>query len=590
VWFPGVDSRAKFALYAAHKGGTTTVFPAAFWIRSLLDLAAARGGNCLQLPVTMVREFSPDALAVMEFRGQQDINIARKMYGRFPPLGQVVTGTAHRSYLRELESGHVQGLLTEDHSALPHYEGRLVAQYDHRAKGYRSGRARAAVWEDLPFGSPQKSIQPQWYVHADGVPDQAKLRIGEYRVGFCDVASPTNERSLVAAMLPRDCIAGAKVPTVMMQSDHPRRDLLLWLAAANSFAMDFLVRMKVSLTMALTILDSLPFPRLPAGDAAAPDIVRRALRLTCTGPEMNELWDEMARAGVVPARKGAEIPGAVEATDRLQLRAELEARLARLYGIDREELAHILDTFPIVQKDDEKTHGEYRTKRVILEIYDAMAEATRTGKPYLDPPPADARVAHPDRGGNVVPLRPATRPQPEVQPAAAAAAMVPDLTAVGANQWVRPHTLERGEIQASILAVLKAYGAPIDRRQARLAALLCLEPHLLAPQLDKAEKAQWARVVGADAKKAVTASIDATTHEWGAAVTGLRGRERLIEDLQQNTWALGTVSDTIDTSGWPEGRAGFVVGLLLRLQNSTQLEAIILKLPSTVRQWWEHAA
>ncbi|MCC6652815.1 MAG: hypothetical protein IT348_16805, partial [Candidatus Eisenbacteria bacterium] len=39
------------------------------------------------------------------------------------------------------------------------------------------------------------------------------------------------------------------------------------------------------------------------------------------------------------------------------------------------------------------------TKRVILEIYDAMAEAARTGKPYqtrLDPPPGDQRVAHPE--------------------------------------------------------------------------------------------------------------------------------------------------------------------------------------------------
>ena len=43
------------------------------------------------------------------------------------------------------------------------------------------------------------------------------------------------------------------------------------------------------------------------------------------------------------------------------------------------------------------THGEYRTKRVILEIYDEMQQATDTGEPYqtrLDPPPADPRVAH----------------------------------------------------------------------------------------------------------------------------------------------------------------------------------------------------
>lgn len=56
-----------------------------------------------------------------------------------------------------------------------------------------------------------------------------------------------------------------------------------------------------------------------------------------------------------------------------------------------------MGTFPIVKRKDEKAHGEYRTKRVILEIYDEMARATETGEPYgtrLDPPPADPRVAH----------------------------------------------------------------------------------------------------------------------------------------------------------------------------------------------------
>ena len=35
--------------------------------------------------------------------------------------------------------------------------------------------------------------------------------------------------------------------------------LLFWLAVANSFVMDFIVRKKVSLTMTYTIMDSLPF-------------------------------------------------------------------------------------------------------------------------------------------------------------------------------------------------------------------------------------------------------------------------------------------------------------------------------------------
>jgi hypothetical protein len=84
--------------------------------------------------------------------------------------------------------------------------------------------------------------------------------------------------------------------------------------------------------------------------------------------------------------------------DRFLIRCELDALYFHLYGISHEDAAYILDTFPIVQRKDEAEHSEYRTKRVILEIYDAMAEAERTGVPYqtqLDPPPADPRCCHP---------------------------------------------------------------------------------------------------------------------------------------------------------------------------------------------------
>ena len=64
----------------------------------------------------------------------------------------------------------------------------------------------------------------------------------------------------------------------------------------------------------------------------------------------------------------------------------------------------------------------------------------------------------------------------------------------------------------------------------------------------------------------------------------------MLEELQQNTWALGTGTDAIDTNGWPDGRAGFVVNVLRRLQQSTQVDAIILKLPTTVQQWLANAA
>ena len=76
------------------------------------------------------------------------------------------------------------------------------------------------------------------------------------------------------------------------------------------------------------------------------------------------------------------------------------ARLKASFPTPRDAVDCIMDTFPIVKRKDEAQYGEYRTERVILEIYDEMAEAMRTGQPYqtrLDPPPADPRCCHPPR-------------------------------------------------------------------------------------------------------------------------------------------------------------------------------------------------
>jgi len=57
---------------------------------------------------------------------------------------------------------------------------------------------------------------------------------------------------------------------------------------------------------------------------------------------------------------------------RAHLRAELDGLYAHLYGLTREELDYILDTFPIVRRKDEAQYGEYRTKRMVLEAYEGL--------------------------------------------------------------------------------------------------------------------------------------------------------------------------------------------------------------------------
>ena len=73
----------------------------------------------------------------------------------------------------------------------------------------------------------------------------------------------------------------------------------------------------------------------------------------------------------------------------------------------------------MVKRKDEAAHGEYRTRRVILEMYDQMAALPKMAVPapkgegeilvpdvsqwatWLNPPPADPSVAHPDTRSSV---------------------------------------------------------------------------------------------------------------------------------------------------------------------------------------------
>jgi hypothetical protein len=71
---------------------------------------------------------------------------------------------------------------------------------------------------------------------------------------------------------------------------------------------------------------------------------------------------------------------------RALIRAELDARIARLYGLTRDELRYILDpqdvygpdfpgeTFRVLKEKEIKQYGEYRTRRLVLAAWDTEEE------------------------------------------------------------------------------------------------------------------------------------------------------------------------------------------------------------------------
>jgi hypothetical protein len=50
-----------------------------------------------------------------------------------------------------------------------------------------------------------------------------------------------------------------------------------------------------------------------------------------------------------------------------------------MYGLTREEAEHVLDSFFVVRKYEERDRGEYRTKRLVLDAYGRMADAIAKG-------------------------------------------------------------------------------------------------------------------------------------------------------------------------------------------------------------------
>jgi hypothetical protein len=100
----------------------------------------------------------------------------------------------------------------------------------------------------------------------------------------------------------------------------------------------------------------------------------RVIELAYTAWDMTALAQDLGYQGP---------PFAWDHERRFLLRCELDAAFFHLYGIERDDVDYIMETFPIVKRKDEAKHGEYRTKRVISEIYDAMARAMVTGVPYL---------------------------------------------------------------------------------------------------------------------------------------------------------------------------------------------------------------
>jgi hypothetical protein len=276
------------------------------------------------------------------------------------------------------------------------------------------------------------SACPRYWVAERDVVDSCGDTCKRFWVTFHDIANPNNERTFIGTLIPGVAISNPFGICLFDPIVPP--DLELNLSAnLNSLVLDYTSRLKISsrhfnffIVQQLPIVPPSTYGRAnPWADNAQGVggwMLSRALELTYTAWDLGPFAQDCG---------WSDPPFSWDVERRFLLRCELDAAFFHLYlpaeangdwrpaegetaedfaclkasfPTPRDAVAYIMDTFPIVRRtDDEKYNGDYRTKRVILEVYQALAATIGTGQPYqnrLDPPLTDPRCCHPARNAS----------------------------------------------------------------------------------------------------------------------------------------------------------------------------------------------
>jgi hypothetical protein len=302
--------------------GGTTRFPAAFMRHDVAELDRFPADGALWLDVNLIKRLAPNSHSMMEFKSEMDLAIANKLLS-FPPLGDDIPGSWRLVLHRELHMTD-DGPMFKTANApgrLPLYEGKMIHQF-------QTGFQQPKYWVDEPEGRSALLGRKE---------DRGQLlSYQRFRLAYRAVASSTNERSMIGAILPASTFSGHSLNIAFEPTDS--RIQLILLAFINSFCFDYFLRQQVSANLTQFFIYQSPVPRLSATDAAAKPLLDRAASLTCTTPEFDDLAREV----------GGGIRGATDPIERARLRAELDGLVAHLYGLTEFEFAHILSTFPLV--------------------------------------------------------------------------------------------------------------------------------------------------------------------------------------------------------------------------------------------------
>ncbi|MFI3221124.1 MAG: hypothetical protein QX189_18705, partial [Methylococcales bacterium] len=291
-------------------------FPAAFMRHEVSELMNFPHADSLIISTDLIKKLSPDSWSIMEFKNERDIIIAEKML-RFPLLGEWIDGKP-LEFSREFMSSDDHHRFNNEKDGLIVYEGKMFNQFESFVE------------------------EPKWWISLNELKKTHFYERGDwqyYRFAIRRVASSTNERTLIATVIPKNSIVVHSVFVNVENLLNPAEALCL-VAFLNSFVADFHIRKQVSANVSQFYIYQLPIPRLTEKDPQFKAIVERAAALICTTPEFDDLRAELLESKLMSLD-----------SNREQIRAELDAMIAHCYGLTEDEFAHVLNTFPIVKAE-----------------------------------------------------------------------------------------------------------------------------------------------------------------------------------------------------------------------------------------------
>jgi hypothetical protein len=286
----------------------------------------------------------------------------------------------------------------------------MLWHFDHRYGTYEGQTEKQANKGVLPHvgdaahNEPCYQVQPRYWLPKREVREALGREANrEWFFAWRDVG-PT-ERTFVGSVIPKSA-AGHKAP--LMFSTLDAHSVAALIGILSSLVVDYDARQR-SNGMSFFVVEQLavPSPDVLAkyqswlGQSARDWLADRVLELSYTNMELNIFARDVGFVGPpfrwIPSR-------------RIFLQAEVDAAAFHIYQLSRSQVEWVPDSFSVLRKYEERDHGEYRTRPLVLEIFDRMLEAHRTGTRYqslLSPSPADPSICHPVQNapetGDIIP-------------------------------------------------------------------------------------------------------------------------------------------------------------------------------------------